>query len=169
MSQWWIDKPKFLGSTNPTDTELEKLYEQGFRIIISLLDETQQLPEYDVKKAEKMGFRRYSIPVRDFKSPTQGQFQEFLDIMKQAEDKVIIHCQGGSGRTGTMGAAYWISKGLPAHSAVKKVKHSNPAAIEEPEQEEACMNLRRTLRCERKQNLAKIFKSPCVVKEKNER
>ena len=141
MTQWWIDEPKIIGSPNPSDTELERLYQQGFRIIISLLDETQQLPSYDVKKAEHIGFERYSIPVRDFKPPKQGQYQEFLDIMKQAKDKAIIHCHGGSGRTGTMGAAYWISKGLPAHKAINKVRQANPGAVEEAEQEDSLYEL----------------------------
>ena len=141
MSQWWINEPTVLGSTNPTNPGLERLYQEGFRIIISLLDETQQLPDYDAKKAEEMGFKRYSIPVRDFKAPTQGQFQEFQDIMGKAKGKIIIHCQGGSGRTGTMGAAHWISKGLPAHRAIEKVKQSNPGAVEEPEQEESLYEL----------------------------
>jgi atypical dual specificity phosphatase len=141
MSQWWIDKPKVLGSSNPTNAELEKLYQEGFRTMISLLDETQQRPYCDAKEAEGMGFKRYSIPVRDFGAPTQKQFQEFLEIMNQTQDKVIIHCQGGIGRTGTMGAAYWISKGLSAHKAIQKVKQSNPGAVEEPEQEESLYEL----------------------------
>ncbi len=141
MSQWWIDKPKVLGSTNPTNAELEKLYQEGFRIIISLFDKTQQHPNYDIKKAEAMGFKRHSIPIRDFKAPIQGLFQEFMDIMDQAKDKVIIHCQGGSGRAGTMGAAYWISKSLPAHKAIDRVRQSNPGAVEEPEQKESLYEL----------------------------
>ena len=145
MSQWWINEPRVLGSTNPTNVELERLYQEGFRIIISLLDETQQLPNYDIKKAEALGFTRYSIPVRDFRAPSQEQFKEFLEIMNQAKDKVIIHCQGGSGRTGTMGAAYSISRGLPAHKAIDKVKQSNPGAVEEPEQEESLYELEKSL------------------------
>jgi atypical dual specificity phosphatase len=141
MTQWWIDETKILGSTNPINSELESLYQQGFRTIISLLDETQEPPSYDVDKSEKLGFKRYSIPVRDFKAPAQEQFQEFLEIMNQTEEKVIIHCQGGSGRTGTMGAAYWISKGMPAHQAIDKVRRSNPWAVEEPAQEESLYEL----------------------------
>jgi len=42
MSTWWIDEPFLLGSGNPSDAELQELYEKGFRIIISLLDDIKQ-------------------------------------------------------------------------------------------------------------------------------
>lgn len=145
MPQWWIDEPNVFGSRNPTDAELEKLFQEGFRTIISLLDETEQRPHHDVKKAEAMGFRRYSIPVGDFKAPTQAQFQEFFEIMSQAQGKVLIHCMGGSDRTGTMGAAYWINKRLPAHEAITKMKQSNPGAVEEPVQEDSLYELQASI------------------------
>jgi atypical dual specificity phosphatase len=141
MPLWWIEESHILGCRNPTDAELEILFQQGFMTIISLLDENEQPPYYDVKKTKAKGFKRYAIPVGDFTAPTQAQFKEFLDIIKQTEGKVIIHCQGGSGRTGTMGAAYWISKGMPAHKAIDKVRRTNPRAVEEPVQENSLYQL----------------------------
>jgi len=44
MSFWWIDEPLVLGSRNPTTEQLEQLYQEGFRSIISLLDEGEQSP-----------------------------------------------------------------------------------------------------------------------------
>ena len=141
MSQWWIDEPKVLGSSNPTNDQLEKLYQEGFRTIISLLDENEQRPYYDTQKVEAMGFNRHSIPVKDFTAPTLHQFRQFLKIMNRASGRVLIHCYGGYGRTGTMAAAYWIDKGLPAYKAIRKVQQSNPGAVEIPEQEESLYEL----------------------------
>ncbi|NIO22011.1 MAG: hypothetical protein GTN76_15095 [Candidatus Aenigmarchaeota archaeon] len=62
MSFWWIDEPLVLGSRNPTTEQLEQLYQEGFRSIISLLDEGEQSPAYDVGEVKAMGFERYSIP-----------------------------------------------------------------------------------------------------------
>lgn len=143
MSRWWIDEPKLLGSSNPTNRELEDLYHEGFRTIISLLDEDEQSPYYDIKKMEVMGFERYSIPVGDFTAPKLADLQEFLDTLTKSlrQGKVLVHCQGGTGRTGTMAAAYWIKKGLSASKAIEKVRKSRLGAIEMPEQEESLFEL----------------------------
>jgi atypical dual specificity phosphatase len=143
MSQWWIDEPKFLGSSNPTIDELKDLFQLGFRTIISLLDESEQRPNYDLDEAKKMGFDRVSIPIRDFTSPGQNQFSQFLNSIDEAleKGKVIMHCQGGSGRTGTMAAAYWIKKCLSAREAIDKVKKSRPNAVETKDQKESLYEL----------------------------
>lgn len=57
MSRWWIDEPILLGSSNPTDEQLEDFYYEGFRTIISLLDEDEQSPYYDIERIEAKGFK----------------------------------------------------------------------------------------------------------------
>ena len=147
MTQWWIDEPKFVGSSNPTTDELKDLYKQGFRTIISLLDESEQRPHYNINQAKTMGFDRVSIPIRDFTSPSQNQISQFLNSVNKAleKGKVVMHCEGGSGRTGTMGAAYWIKKGHLAKEAIDKVRKSRPHAVETKEQEESLAELEKSL------------------------
>lgn len=149
MSIWWIDEPKVLGSSNPTNAQLERLFQAGFRTIVSLLDENDQRPHYDTQKIQAIGFNRHSIPVKDFTAPTLNQFQQFLRIMNEATGKVVIHCYGGYGRTGTMAAAYWLSKGLPAHEAIRRVREANPWALEISEQENSVYELEALLAEER--------------------
>ena len=148
MSQWWIEEPILLGSSNPTDRELEDLNHGGFRTIISLLDENEEDPYYDIKKMEEMGFNRYSIPIGDFTAPTLADFKKFLDIVSDSlkQSKILVHCLGGTGRTGTMAAAYWIKKGLSAKKAIAKVRKSRVGAIENPEQEEALHRLEASMK-----------------------
>lgn len=137
MSFWWIDEPLVLGSSNPTTGQLKQLYQQGFRSIISLLDEGEQSPNYDIEEVEGMGFRRFSIPVKDFSAPRLDDFSAFLEAVHHAlnEGKVLIHCEAGLGRTGTMAAAYWIDKGLSVNEAIRKIRRSNPVAIGSLDQE----------------------------------
>ncbi len=40
-----------------------------------------------------------------------------------------------------MAAAYWIRKGLTADDAIKKVRASNPTAVENPKQERSLHKL----------------------------
>lgn len=137
MRSWWIDEPLVLGSSNPTTGQLEKLYQEGFRSVISLLDEGEQSPAYDVEEVKAIGFERYSISLRDFSAPGLADFKAFLEAVHRAlsQGKVLIHCQAGLGRTGTMAAAYWIDKGLSVNEAIKRVRKVNPGVIGTDEQE----------------------------------
>ncbi len=132
-----------LGSSNPGISQLEKLYQEGFRTIISFLDEREQTPNYDIGKVRALGFKRYSIPVRDFSVPMLDDFKIFLKAVHRAleEGKVLVHCQAGLGRTGTMAAAYWIGKGLSVNEAIKMIRRSNPSVVETDEQENSLYEL----------------------------
>jgi len=132
-----------LGSSNPTNRDLDDLYREGFRTIISLLNENEQTPYYEIVGIRAKGFKRYSIPIQDFTAPVLADFKKFLDIVIDSlkKGKVLVHCQGGIGRTGTMAAAYWIKKGLSANEAIQKVRKSMPGAIEMPEQEDSLFEL----------------------------
>jgi atypical dual specificity phosphatase len=137
MSTWWIDEPFLLGGGNPSEAELQDLYEKSFRIIISLLDEIKQPPKYNTERATTLGYTRSSIAIPDFQPPSLDQIDEFITLLSpmSGNTRVLVHCEGGSGRTGTMGAAYWIAKGLSAADAIRKVRQANPHAVETPEQE----------------------------------
>ena len=148
MRLWWIDEPKVMGSSNPTTEDLKELHGKGFHTVFSLLDENEQRPNYAPEQIESLGMKRYSIQVRDYTAPTLELFEDFLEKMEQAlvDGSVLIHCQGGSGRTGTMASAYWIHKGLSADEAIKKVRQSKPGAIETTVQEESLRQLERHLK-----------------------
>ncbi|RKZ05733.1 protein tyrosine phosphatase, partial [Candidatus Fermentibacteria bacterium] len=79
---------------------------------------------------------RHSIPVRDFSPPSIGQLGEFITLVRESAGAVLVHCQGGSGRTGTFGAAWLISKGISAGDAIIAVREMNPHAVETAAQEE---------------------------------
>lgn len=137
MSTWWIEKGSLLGSGNPTETQLNDLSRQGFKVIISLLDEDEQAPNYDINSENLLEYTRYCIPIKDYNAPSLEQVYNFLERMEfvTADSKVLLHCEGGSGRTGTMGAAYWIAKGMSAKDAIRKVRQANSGAVETESQE----------------------------------
>ena len=138
MDTWWIDEPYLLGSSNPTDTLLETLKKEGFQIIISFLHEDEQPINYTIARAIALGYIRHNIPVTDYAAPTVYQLEHFVSLVdnRPPSAKLIAHCQGGIGRTGTFAAAYWISQGLAAQAAIAQVRQARPKAVETQEQEE---------------------------------
>lgn len=135
MSRWWIAEPRLLGSSNPSTTDLEQLSDEGFTLLVSLLDETEQAPNYDLGVAAELGFERHNIPVRDFQPPTVDQLRTFVRLIDDSDPaRAIVHCLGGSGRTGTFAAAYWIAHGMEAKEAVAHVRRVKPTAVETQEQ-----------------------------------
>jgi atypical dual specificity phosphatase len=136
MDAWWVDDPHLLGSENPTLADLEQLRQTGFGVLVSLLDEQEQPPRYDVDRATALGFVRHTIPVEDFRAPTVEQLESFVRMVAGLPPgtKTVVHCQGGTGRTGTFAAAYWIAKGLSVSEAIAHVRKARPHAVETREQ-----------------------------------
>jgi protein-tyrosine phosphatase len=136
MDTWWIDNPHLLASRNPTLVDLQQLRLDGFEVLISLLKEDEQSPRYDVARATALGFRRHNIPVKDFCPPTVAQLEHFWSLIGDARGaNTIVHCEGGSGRTGTFAAAYWVAKGLKVSDAIARVREARHHAVETQEQE----------------------------------
>lgn len=66
------------------------------------------------------------IKVKDHSAPPMedlGEIATYIENEIKQGRPVIVHCNGGSGRTGTVLAAYFMKKnGLTAQQAVRKVK-----------------------------------------------
>ena len=145
--RWWIAEPRLLGCHNPSSAEVQALAHEGFSLVVSLLDEAEQAPNYDLALIESLKLERHNIPVRDFQSPTRDQLMQFVQLVDGANEKrIVLHCLGGSGRTGTFAAAYWIAQGMTAREAVLHVRKAKLTAIETREQLEMLSAFEQTLR-----------------------
>ena len=144
---WWIDEPHLAGSHNPNLHELRSLRGIGFSALVCLLDEDEVRTtlRYSVEDATRMGYAWHSIPVSDYHAPTLRQMRRFLDLVEHecGSGKLMVHCQAGVGRTGTMAAAYWIARRHSAPEAIGKVRRARPWAIESEEQRERLHELER--------------------------
>ncbi|HLI11508.1 MAG TPA: dual specificity protein phosphatase family protein [Alphaproteobacteria bacterium] len=128
---WWIDEGRVAGSPNPTEDELKALRAEGFAAIVCLIEDEEE-HTYRRAAAEALGYRCYGIPIRDHGAPTSAQFDAVLRILEAEcrRGKVLVHCQGGSGRTGTLGAAYLVARGAGVDAAITKLREARPAAVE---------------------------------------
>ncbi len=60
---------------------------------------------------EELGIRRVHIPIRDGQTPDPAQAARFVEVVRQAEGRVFVHCGAGVGRTGVMSATYSVQTG----------------------------------------------------------
>ena len=125
---WWITEA-VAGSPKPSLEALRELRSQGFATLVCLMDEGEP-PDYEPQAARDLGYAFHHLPIADFHAPSPAQFRAFLDIAERAEGKLLVHCWGGYGRAGTMGAALYIQDGATAEAAIAEIRARRPGAIE---------------------------------------
>ncbi len=141
----WIERPLLSASAMPYSAEeLLWLREQGIDILLSLAEE----PPFR-RWIDEAGLMLVHVPVVDFESPTSEQFEKCLAVIESAKASAMgvhVHCQAGHGRTGTVIAAFFVSKGMAVRDAIERVRQLRPGSIETQEQEQAVMDLARRQR-----------------------
>ena len=138
----WVDQPHLAALAHPdTADDLIWLRRNGIDVLISLTEDPA--PRTWVNDA---GLMLVHVPVPDMEAPTVRQFEVILDTVRRATAAgmgTAIHCAAGKGRTGTVLAAYFVSKGLTAKAAIEKVRALRPGSVETAEQEQAVADFER--------------------------
>ena len=73
------------------------------------------------------------IPVRDFSAPTIEHVLEFVNFVHRMLDQnnaVVVSCGAGIGRTGTMLAAYLVSRCYSPEKALEEVREKRGIGVE---------------------------------------
>ncbi len=131
--------PSFYG--NPWERDLEKdliRLRNEFRtsLLITLLEEWE-MDRYKIpsllQRAQQHGIKTMHEPVVDQSTPTIEQARRVADqafMTARNGENVVIHCLGGRGRAGTMGACCYIALGLNPNQALAMVRASRKDAVE---------------------------------------
>jgi protein-tyrosine phosphatase len=109
---------------------IEFMQNQGIQRVCCLLPETQLTRYSDLIGAYRQAFGLDHVcwaPIEDFNfadlEMLAHQILPFLAIAKHQNEKVIVHCSGGIGRTGQVLAAWLVAgRRLSSKSAIAAVK-----------------------------------------------
>lgn len=132
----WLIENEIAGMARPISLidDFEYLKKNDIDAIISLTEQPLQK-----SLIEEFGFEYVHLPILDFRVPTFEQIDEFIRFVQRLRaqrKKIVIHCDSGMGRTGTMLSIYLVgAKGYSAKDAILEVREKRPGSIETIEQE----------------------------------
>ena len=97
---------------------------------------------------EQLGMSMLHEPIEDFCAPSMDQTLRILAHINQQlqrQHKVVVHCQAGLGRAGTIAACLLIEKGMSTDGAISMVRWLRPGAIQSQSQEQLIADFEQSL------------------------
>ncbi len=113
--------------------EVNWIYMKGIRVAISLVPLSKSIRE----RMRELEIENYIFEVEEFTAPPIETLAQIVNLIwsKIGEGKrTLVHCLAGCGRTGTVLAAYLISKGMMPDDAIKQLRDLRPCSIETQQQ-----------------------------------
>lgn len=132
IREWWLAAMPF-PTTEDTYVVLQQL---GLKAILNLTVYRDDVPLLSA-------FKLYHIPLANHqdwghKAPTLDQMHQAVCCIEDSlnnNQPMVVHCERGLGRTGTIIAGYLTTCGLHAQEAIDFIRRLRPGSIETEEQE----------------------------------
>ncbi len=125
--------------------DLDAISVWGAAAVVTLVEQNE-LCLLRVKQLGAEVIRRdmlwFHLPIVDVSIPDEKFEQQWAvagDVLRKLlrdGDDVLVHCRGGLGRAGTIGARLLIELGMEPETAIGQVRAARPGAIETREQEQ---------------------------------
>lgn len=134
--------------------DMAVLKDWGCKALLTLM-EPEELQWFNVLNigeiAEGMGIKWYHLPITDGDPPDQRFIaawpvigRELLSFLKNG-DRVVVHCRGGLGRTGTVACLLLMEFGTSPQEALEMVRSCRPGCVETLAQEQFIKEYKSTL------------------------
>jgi protein-tyrosine phosphatase len=110
------------------DMDLKVIQDAGISVVVTLMKLNEMLM-YGIgdlgHRIKALGWDWYHFPIEDGGIPSSMMdvFPLVQDILVEVSQgkKVLIHCRGGLGRTGTIAGCYLVAKGMSVEDTLKKL------------------------------------------------
>jgi ADP-ribosyl-[dinitrogen reductase] hydrolase len=131
--------------------DLDAISDWGAVAVVTLVEPNELVALRVEHLGEEVRRRKmlwFHLPIIDVSTPDEGferQWEvagnELRTLLRSGRD-VLVHCRGGLGRAGTIGARLLIELGMEPATAIRQVRAARPGAIETNEQERYVMDVR---------------------------
>ena len=132
--------------------DLDVISSWGANAVVTLLEkfelEMLGIPTLPTLLQER-NIEWHHLPIRDVDVPNRN-FEELwlvngqrLKEILNCEGKILLHCRGGIGRTGTIAARILVEFGYKPSHAIAQVRNTRPGTIETKTQEQYVLNLKK--------------------------
>jgi len=112
---------------HPSREGYRSLAAAGVTVVVDLRAEHDAAA--DDEFIERLGMDVVHLPIRDGQTPGDGEVDQFVHAVNNADGPVFVHCGAGVGRAGTMSAAYLEATGQagPIEALVRNLAVGPPS------------------------------------------